>query len=137
MSSVAFTKNHNDSPDNKAMLTNQELANRIREAITTGPLSIPAVADAMEVTRPAVDQWMSKGSIDYRKLPMLANLTGVPLQLFIPEAGAPETATLTAVQWRAAILAKKIPRDRLSAFFSTGDALSESAGKSRTVKKSA
>lgn len=108
------------------MLTDTEMASRIAEAVSGGPLSIRELADAMGVTRPAIDQWMRTGIIDYKRLPALANLTGVGLPYFLPEAGSPETASLSAHQWRAVMLVKDIPDSRLPAAFSSLSALGES-----------
>lgn len=85
--------------DNKAMLTDQELAARIREAVTSCETNKPAIARALGVTVPAIDGWIKTGKIDYRRLPALAHLTGVGLAYFFPEAGTAETANLTAAEW--------------------------------------
>jgi hypothetical protein len=112
--------------DNKAMLTDQELATRIREAVTTCGASKPAIAKVLGVTVPAIDGWIKTGKIDYRRLPALANVTGVGLAYFFPEAGTAETANLTAPEWRAALMLRTIPESSRAAWFSTGHALGES-----------
>lgn len=115
--------------DNKAMLTDQELASRIREAITTCGIKKPEIARVLEVSVPAIDQWIKTGKIDYRRLPGLANITGVGLAYFFPEAGTAETANLTASEWRAALMLRTIPDARRDAWFSMGHALGDSVRK--------
>ena len=112
--------------DNKAMLTDHELAARIREAVATCETKRPAIAAALGVTVQAIDGWSKTGKIDYRRLPALAHLTGVGLAYFFPEAGTAETANLTAAEWRAALMLRTIPEPSRAAWFSTGHALGES-----------
>lgn len=68
------------------MLDNDAMARRLREAISNSGHTQESIADAFGVTVQAVSGWVRTGKIDKRKLPRLAQLTGVPLQTFMPEA---------------------------------------------------
>lgn len=123
--------------ETKAMLTPEEMATRIGTAIGPERGRRDEIADAMDVSRQAVDGWCRTGRVEYWRLPMLAHLTDVGLAYFWPEMGTQETAALTADQWRAAKLVEKIPAENRGAFFSTGRALGESAGTPRPTRKRA
>ena len=72
------------------MLDNDSMAQAIREAIANSGHTQESIAEAFGVTVQAVSGWVRTGKVDKRKLPRLAQLTGVPLQTFLPEAPAGE-----------------------------------------------
>lgn len=84
---------------NQAMLDNAEMGRRIKSAIDSKlGLSQAAVAKAFGVTEQAVSGWIRTGKIDKRKLPMLAEITGVPLTRFMPGGESERDEALLASQ---------------------------------------
>jgi phage repressor protein C with HTH and peptisase S24 domain len=72
--------------DYKAMLDNETMAKRVREAIERSGHTQESIATAFGVTEQAVSGWVRTGKIDKRKLPRLAELTGVALGTFMSGA---------------------------------------------------
>lgn len=67
------------------MLDNTTLARRIREAIEESAYSQEGIAEAFGVTVQAVSGWVRTGKFDKRKAPLLARLTGRPVEYFLQE----------------------------------------------------
>lgn len=75
--------------EHQAMLDNKTMAKVVREAIEHSGHTQESIATSFGVTEQAVSGWVRTGKIDKRKLPRLAQLTGVPLDTFMPGATGP------------------------------------------------
>ncbi len=78
--------------EHQAMLDNKTMARRMREAIKQSDHSHVSIAADFGVTEQAVSGWVRTGKIDKRRLPRLAQLTGVALEYFMPDALAQSPA---------------------------------------------
>jgi phage repressor protein C with HTH and peptisase S24 domain len=78
------------------MLDQDELARRLKAAITAAPISQEAIAEEFGVTPQAVSGWIRTGKIGKDKLPRLASLLGRELSFFMPDA---EQAQEDETEW--------------------------------------
>lgn len=72
--------------DHQAMLDNESMREAIRTAIERSGHTKAYIAERVGVTEQAITGWLKTGRIDKRRLPKLAQVTGTPLQVFMPDA---------------------------------------------------
>lgn len=82
------------------MLDKEAMRSAIRAAIEGSGRTHAYIAAELGVTEQAITGWLSKGTIDKRRLPALARITGVPLSTFMPDA-AHEVRTRLRVESEA------------------------------------
>lgn len=71
------------------MLDNDDMRSAIKAAIEASGHTHAYIADQVGVTEQAITGWLKTGRIDKRRLPKLAQVTGTPLQTFMPDAPGP------------------------------------------------
>lgn len=72
------------------MLDNESMRAVIRAAIERSGHTHAHIAEQVGVTEQAITGWLKTGRIDKRRLPRLAQVTGTPLQAFLPDAPVPD-----------------------------------------------
>lgn len=88
------------------LTTSQQMAIKLKEAISIAKVTQTQVATACGVTKQAVQGWVKTGRFDKKHLPTLAAITGKPLEWWLDIASDNAAATeeekiLAALQdWR-------------------------------------